>query len=111
MARSRTSNKKFEPSLDDAVRHTAEECKRLGLRFTMLNCSGWATAGGPWIEASNAMRHLVWSRTDIDGGVHINKRLSVPQPSEETWRDYKDIAVLAFPTPLDDTNSLSSPWK
>lgn len=97
--------KSLSPHWDDAVRHTAEECKRLGLRFTMLNCSGWATSGGPWIETSNAMRHLVWSRTDIDGGVHINKRLSVPQPSEEIWRDYKDITVLAFPTPLDDTNS------
>lgn len=46
-------------SWDDAVRHTAEECRRLGLYFTMLNCSGWATSGGPWIEPANAMRHLV----------------------------------------------------
>ena len=47
--------KSLSPHWDDAVRHTAEECKRLGLRFTMLNCSGWATSGGPWIETSNAM--------------------------------------------------------
>ena len=33
-----------------AVKHTAEECKRLGLRFTMQNCPGWAMAGGPWIK-------------------------------------------------------------
>ena len=28
-----------------AVKHTAEECKRLGLRFTMQNCPGWAFSG------------------------------------------------------------------
>lgn len=89
---------------DEAVRHTAEECRRLGLRFTMLNCSGWATSGGPWIEPANAMRQLVWSRTDLSGDKAISQNLSIPQPSEEVWRDYKDIAVLAFPTPLDHTD-------
>ncbi|MCK3683892.1 glycosyl hydrolase [Maribellus sp. YY47] len=85
-------------SWDDAVRYTAEECRRLGLRFTMQNCPGWAMSGGPWIEPSNAMRNLVWSRTDVTGGQTLEV-LPVPQPSAEDWRDYKDIAVLAFPTP------------
>ena len=97
----------LSPNWDDAVRFTAEECRRLGLRFTMQNCPGWAMSGGPWIEPSNAMRHLAWSRTDITGGTPVNKILPVPQPSNEDWRDYKDITVLAFPTPLGDTgNSL-----
>ncbi len=89
-----------------AVRHTAEECKRLGLRFTMQNCPGWAMSGGPWIEPEHAMRHLVWSRTDIDtkNGGAIQTELPMPQPSGEEWRDYRDIAVLAFPTPKDDTD-------
>ena len=89
---------------DEAVRHTAEECRRLGLRFTMQNCPGWAMSGGPWIEPANAMRHLAWSRTDAEGGTEtINLLLPQPQPSNEPWRDYQDITVLAFPTPLDDT--------
>ena len=87
---------------DGVVRHTADECRRLGLRFTMQNCPGWAMSGGPWIEPSNAMRHLVWSRTDMESGA-TGIILAQPQPSDEPWRDYKDIAVLAFPTPLDDT--------
>ena len=87
---------------DDAVRYTAEECRRLGLRFTMQNCPGWAMSGGPWIEPSNAMRHLVWSRTDVEGGA-TDIILTKPQPSNEPWRDYQDIAVLAFPTPHEDT--------
>lgn len=88
---------------DDAVRHTALECRRLGLRFSMNNCPGWATSGGPWITPSNAMRNLIWNRTDVVGGKVISQALPVPDPSTETWRDYKDIAVLAFPTPAGDT--------
>jgi hypothetical protein len=88
---------------DDAVRYTAEECRRLGLRFTMQNCPGWAMSGGPWIEPSNAMRHLAWSRTDVSGAKPVVATLPLSEPSGEAWRDYRDIAVLAFPTPQDDT--------
>ena len=87
---------------DAAVRHTAEESKRLGLRFSMQNCPGWAMSGGPWIKPENAMRNIVYSRTDVTGK-DIQAELPVPQPSKEEWRDYQDIAVLAFPTPEGDT--------
>lgn len=99
----------LSPLWDDAVKHTADECKRLGLRFTMQNCPGWAMSGGPWIEPSKAMRHLAFSRTDIKGGTTVAKTLPMPQPSDEAWRDYKDITVLAFPTPLDDTGEPLKP--
>jgi hypothetical protein len=94
---------------EKSLNHTAEECKRLGLKFTMQNCPGWAMSGGPWITTENAMRHLVVSRTDIDGGGVKTVSLPVPQPSGEEWRDYKDIAVLAFPTPYDDMNKPLKP--
>lgn len=87
---------------DEAVKHTAEECRRLGLRFTMQNCAGWAMSGGPWIKPENAMRTIVHSRTDFDGK-DIKVTLPKPQPSQEEWRDYRDIAVLAFPTAEGDT--------
>jgi hypothetical protein len=93
----------LSPAWEDALKHTAEECRRLGLKFTMQNCPGWAMSGGPWIKPENAMRHLVWSRTDVEGGRSISAVLPVPQPSGEDWRDYRDIVVLAFPTPQDDT--------
>ncbi|WP_457288080.1 glycosyl hydrolase [Pedobacter sp. UYP24] len=93
----------LSPSWDDAVKHTAQECRRLGIRFTMNNCPGWATSGGPWIEPENAMRNLIWNRTDITGGKMINQTLPVPEPHTESWRDYHDITVLAFPTPIGDT--------
>jgi len=88
---------------DDAVKHTAEECRRLGLRFSMNNCPGWATSGGPWITPENAMRNLTWNRTDVAGGKLISQILPVPEPNNEPWRDYRDVTVLAFPTPAGDT--------
>ena len=87
---------------DAAVKHTAKEAKRLGLRFTMQNCPGWAMSGGPWIKPENAMRTIVYSRADVFGK-DIQEVLAVPEPNKEEWRDYRDIAVLAFPTPEGDT--------
>lgn len=88
---------------DDAVKHTALEARRLGLRFSMNNCPGWATSGGPWITPANAMRNLIWNRTDVLGGRLIAQVLPLPDPNKEEWRDYKDVTVLAFPTPVGDT--------
>ena len=88
---------------DGAVRHVAEECRRLGLRFTMQNCPGWAMAGDPWITSDKAMRYLVWSRADVVGGSNLTVTLPQPQPSGEDWRDYREVAVVAFPTPEGDT--------
>ena len=59
-------------------------------------------SGGPWIKPENAMRTIVYSRTDIKGK-EIQANLPVPQPNKEEWRDYRDITVLAFPTPEGDT--------
>lgn len=94
---------------DGAVRHVGEECRRLGLRFTMQNCPGWAMSGGPWIAPSNAMRHLISSRTEISGGSSVAVPLAQPQPSKEAWRDYRDVAVLAFPMPDGDSGKALAP--
>ena len=77
---------------DDIIRHATKECKRLGLRLSMQNCPGWALSGGPWIDDENAMRHLAWSHLFADGGKRIEAKL--PRPP---GRDYRDVAVLAFP--------------
>ena len=99
----------LSPQWEETIKHVAKECRRLGLRYTMLNCPGWSMAGGPWIQPSDAMRHLVWSRTDVAGGTDSEIRLPEPQYGGEDWRDYKDVAVLAFPTPIDDTGKSLQP--
>jgi hypothetical protein len=97
----------FSPQWEDAVRHTAQECRRLGLRFTMQNCPGWAMAGGPWITPENAMRHLAWSRTDMEGGAAKTVSLSLPNEAKDhDWRDWRYLMTLAFPTPEGDPTPL-----
>lgn len=92
----------LSPEWESFVRHAASEARRLGLRFTLQNCAGWAMAGGPWIEPADAMRHLVMSRTDVEGG-RVDVMLPVEAGYLTDWRDYNDVAVLAFPTPEGDT--------
>lgn len=88
---------------DDLVRAAAEGCARRGLVFKMQNCPGWSMSGGPWIPPEMAMRNLAYSRVDVPGGAAVG---ALPTP---TWqmecyvgqeqRDYRDLFVLAFPTP------------
>lgn len=99
----------LSPTWDSLISHVADETQRLGLKFTMQNCPGWAMSGGPWITPDNAMRHLITSRQNIVGGKPISIDLDVPQPSKEDWRNYQDIAVLAFPTPIGDSGTWVRP--
>lgn len=87
---------------EDLVRHTALEARRLGLRFTMQNCPGWAMSGGPWIKPEDAMRHLTMTRTDIAGGSLTELSLPVLEEDLQDWKDYRDVAVIAFRTPVGD---------
>ena len=69
----------------------------------MQNCPGWSYAGGPWIEPENAMRHLVTTENRPSGGTSAGINLAMPENSDEEWRDYRDLFVIAFPTPEGDT--------
>lgn len=99
----------LSPTWDRMLSHVADETQRLGLRFTMQNCPGWAMSGGPWITPDRAMRHLIWSRTGVEGGAEVKLPLPRPQPSEASWRDYQEVAVIAFPTPTGDTGEFLKP--
>ena len=104
--------KALTPEWEDMVAFMGKKAGELGLRFTLQTCPGWAMAGGPWVKPKDAMRHLAWSRTDVEGGETINKKLPLPQkPEGKTWEDldYQDVCVLAFPTPLGDTGEPISP--
>ena len=100
----------LSPEWDALVGHFGDECKRLDLRMAMQVCPGWAMAGGPWIKPEHAMRHLAVSRTDVEGACSSfnwgfkTVRVTLPNPyaKSEPWRDWRDIAVIAFPTPEGD---------
>ncbi len=90
---------------DDMIRHAAEGCAKRGLSFKMQNCPGWSMSGGPWIAPSNAMRELVYSRIDVQGGGRVSVKLPDPPDvkMDDRNQDYREICVLAFPTPEGDT--------
>ncbi len=81
--------------------HTAAECDRLGLKLGIHNCDGWSQAGGPWITPELSMKTLTWSRTEVRGPARFEGRLPRPPvPDSPLVEDfYRDIAVLAYPTP------------
>jgi hypothetical protein len=59
-----------------AVRHSAEEAKRLGLEMSIFSCAGWSEAGGPWVTQPMAMKRLVWSETAVEGPAKVTVRLA-----------------------------------
>lgn len=83
------------PEWYDTVRFTAQEAKRLGLELGMANCSGWANSGGPWNTPEYAMKTVCFTATVVTGGA-VRVRLQQP---EDKVGFYRDIAVVAFPTP------------
>ncbi len=75
------------------------EANRLGLEVNMNNDAGWCGSGGPWITPEVAQKKIVWTETCVTGG----KRFAGLLPQPEAVADwYRDIAVLAVPTPAAD---------
>ena len=81
----------------DMMAHAFREAERLGLEVVVANCSGWSTAGGPWIAPSNSMKRLVFAKSDVlAGDSHFSGVLPLPP---DTNGFYEDVAVLAVPEP------------
>lgn len=99
----------LSPEWEDMVGYLGRKADSLGLRLTVQTCPGWSMAGGPWITPENAMREIVWTRTDVPAGNKFSSLLEKAVSPDEPWRDYHDIAVLAFPTPLGDTGTPLQP--
>ena len=78
------------------VEHAADEARRLGLELCLENCSGWSSSGGPWVTPDLAMKSLVWTETRTAGPARFSDVL--PRTAQDNGF-YRDIAVLAFPTP------------
>ncbi|MEN6336404.1 MAG: glycosyl hydrolase, partial [Phycisphaerales bacterium] len=94
-------------------KHAVTEAERLGLQMTLNAGPGWTGSGGPWVKVEQSMQHLVAGETRVTGGQQFRGVLPQPQPRPpffgpvpaelESQRSgfYRDVAVLAFPTPAD----------
>jgi hypothetical protein len=111
----------LSPEWRELIGHTAGECERLGLSFTLQNCPGWSQAGGPWVPVEEAQRELVQTVTRMKGGKPFDGQIPVNEEYLGKDFDYKDICVMAFPTPEGDalkpfvpvsieTNNKGVPW-
>lgn len=95
----------LSPLFWDMVKFAMQEADRLGLQMGMHFSDGFAIGGGPWITPALSMQKVVWKDTILEGGRDYN--LVLPQP--ESYKGYyKNIAVLAYPTPSGSEQSTYS---
>ena len=85
--------------------HAIKEAQRLGMELTIHNCPGWSESGGPWITPEQSMQKVVWTETRVKGGEHFSGTLSRPEAVKDY---YRDIALLAFPSPPDEEALLAT---
>ncbi|MDR1723201.1 MAG: glycosyl hydrolase [Tannerella sp.] len=110
----------FSDEWKDMFGYMVRECERLGIGIYLGTGPGWSGSGGPWVDASWSMQHLVCSSVDVEGAGERVLHLSVPQPVKpffgldeaihKQWEEfYEDVVVLAFPSgaTIIDTASVS----
>jgi (4-O-methyl)-D-glucuronate---lignin esterase len=105
-----------------AVKHAAQEAKRLDLEMAIFSSAGWSLTGGPWVKPEEAMKKLVWSDTLLHGPLTLKIKLPDPpsvngpignlgfgtQPGQQADPTYyKDVAVLAYPISASLVNMLN----
>ncbi len=94
-------------------KHAVNEAERLDLQIALNVGPGWTGSGGPWIPPGQSMQHLVAAATNVVGPAHFDAVLPRAQPRKPFFGEgalppalekarkefYRDVAVLAFPTP------------
>lgn len=103
----------MSPEWREIFTHAENEARRLGLEIGVIAGPGWCGTGGPWVSPEQSMQHLVASEMNVTGPAHFNRELPRPQPRvpffgaktmtpelTREWKEfYRDVRVLAFPTP------------
>lgn len=82
----------------DHLNHAVKESGRLGLDFGVFNCPGFSQSGGPWITLEKSMKELTMSKTTVSKSGLI--KLARPKSHRSNY--YKDIAIVAYPTPKEE---------
>lgn len=101
------------PEWKDAFKFATELADQKGLEMAIAGSPGWSESGGPWVTPEQAMKKIVWSEIDVQGGAEA--KINLPHPPQETgtfqnveksFREgqekpsyYKDIAVVAIKLP------------
>ena len=85
-----------------------------GMEMAIAGSPGWSESGGPWVEPKQAMKKVVWSEIDVEGGKTLSTNLPAPPSVSGTFQNiaqgrggfsgvstpipsyYEDIAVIAI---------------
>jgi hypothetical protein len=103
----------MSPEWRGLFRHVVTEAERLGLQITLNAGPGWTGSGGPWVKPEQSMQHLVASAVEVTGPKRFAEELPKPAPRKPFFGEgalppdiekarkefFRDVAVLAFPTP------------
>ncbi|MDR3199388.1 MAG: hypothetical protein LBU34_16085 [Planctomycetaceae bacterium] len=76
-----------------------KEANRCGIEVNMNNDAGWNGSGGKWIKPEHGMQILTWTETNLTE--QKSEKIILPEPPKK-HNYYRDIAVFAFPTPIDN---------
>lgn len=117
----------MSPAWRELVQFAISEAGRLQMTLTMMNCAGWSNSGGPWVKPDKAMQMLAWTDLRVSGPSRFSKMLPQAEFEQRLYttgigpgypkgkeplkpvgsRFYRDIAVIAFPTPLKEPDERS----
>jgi hypothetical protein len=103
----------MSPEWRGLFKHVVREAERLGLEVTLNAGPGWTGSGGPWVKPEQSMQHIVAAAVEAEGPSRLDTELprparrpaffgegGLPAEIKKTMDGfYRDVAVLAFPTP------------
>ncbi|MDR0869941.1 MAG: hypothetical protein LBN39_04030, partial [Planctomycetaceae bacterium] len=90
----------MKPQWRELFKFMISEANRLDIKVNMNNDAGWNGSGGWWIKPDEGMQILTWTETQVNQNAEQTVRLTKPK---HNFGYYEDIAILAFPTPKDQT--------
>jgi hypothetical protein len=68
----------MSPGWKEVFHNTAAYADQLNLELGIASSPGWSETGGPWVDAADAMKKMVWSVTHVRGGRNFSAVLAQP---------------------------------
>ncbi|MBD0296773.1 MAG: glycoside hydrolase, partial [Flavisolibacter sp.] len=110
------------PEWKEAFRFATQLADSLQLEMAIAGSPGWSESGGPWVQAKDGMKKIVWSEVRVKGGQPFTGNLpkpptttgdfqNLPLPEESSMftaktapppEYFEDIAVVAYRLPAAD---------
>ncbi len=81
------------PEWTELYLHALKEARRLSLQLGLSIQSGW-NLGGPFVTLDDKAKQITWSEVQLDGPARIDRKLPIPKPNYDY---YRDICALAYP--------------